>query len=163
MIRDAGLSDAAAIAAIYNHYIENSVATFEEEHVSTSSMTERIVEVSSVPLPWLVADDGESGIVGFANASGWNGRCAYRRTAETTVYLAPTATGSGLGTQLYDELFKELKRLSFHVAIGGVALPNDASVALHEKVGMNKVAHFSQVGYNFGRWVDVGYWQCFLD
>ena len=90
------------------------------------------------------------------------GRCAYRYSAEVTVYLDAAVVGQGLGTQLYTALFDSLRRSGCHVAIGGIALPNAASVALHEKFAMQKVAHFGEVGFKFGRWVDVGYWQLTL-
>jgi phosphinothricin acetyltransferase len=77
--------------------------------------------------------------------------------------LRPDATGKGLGTQLYLELLKELKDRSLHTVMGGIALPNDASVALHEKLGFSKVAQFRQVGHKFGNWIDVGYWQLLFD
>ena len=83
---------------------------------------------------------------------------------ESTVYLSPGATGGGWGSGLYRELFSRLEQLGLHAVIGGITLPNDASVALHEKMGMVKVAHFPQVGFKQGRWLDVGYWQlCFDD
>ena len=78
------------------------------------------------------------------------------------MYLADGLGKQGLGSRLYEELFRLLKEKGIHAAIGGIALPNDASVALHEKFGMRKVAHFEQVGFKFGKWVDVGYWERFL-
>ena len=89
----------------------------------------------------------------------WEGRCAYRYAVEVTVYLSPNAVSQGLGSRLYTELFAQLRAKSMHVAMGGIALPNPASIALHEKFGMKKVAHFEQVGFKFDQWVDVGYWQ----
>ena len=158
MIRQAYVDDAAAIAAIYNHYISHTVVTFEEDTLSMPDMRDRIVQTLAQGLPWLVAErEGE--VTGYAYASKWLGRCAYRYSLEVTVYIAPTATGSGLGTKLYEALFDELRGGSFHVAIAGIALPNDPSIALHEKLGMEKVAHFSEVGFKFNRWIDVGYWQ----
>jgi phosphinothricin acetyltransferase len=71
--------------------------------------------------------------------------------------------GKGFGTKLYDELFSRLRKKKLHVAIGGIALPNPSSIKLHEKFGMEKVAHYKEVGYKFGEWVDVGYWQVQLD
>ena len=76
-----------------------------------------------------------------------------------TVYLNPEAAGRGIGSALYDELFSLLRARGIHVVIGGIALPNDASVTLHEKFGMKKVAHFAEVGFKFGKWVDVGFWE----
>lgn len=156
--RDAAAADTAALARIYNHYVAETVVTFEEEAVSPGEMHRRIEEVQSVPLPWLVAEvDGN--IAGFAYASKWKGRCAYRYTAEVTVYLDPGCKGRGIGSKLYRQLLSTLKDRNIHTVMGGIALPNEASIALHEKLGFEKVAHFREVGYKFDRWVDVGYWQ----
>jgi L-amino acid N-acyltransferase YncA len=157
-VRAATAADAAAMARIYNHYVSNTVVTFEESPVSTADMASRVAETNTLKLPWLVAQTG-AGVQGYAYASRWKGRCAYRHSVEVTVYIEYEAVRRGLGTQLYAELFAELARGPCHVAIGGITLPNEASVALHEKFGMRKVAHFGEVGYKFGRWLDVGYWQ----
>ena len=162
MIRIAENADADCIAEIYNHYITQSTATFEESEVSAIDVRARLAETFDAGLPWLVArSDGN--VAGYAYASEWNGRCAYRHTAEVTIYLAPDVLQRGIGTRLYRALFDELRQRSYHVAIAGISLPNEASVALHEKFGMEKVAHFSEVGYKFNRWIDVGYWQVKLD
>jgi len=158
MIRLAAITDAASIASIYNHYVLNTVVTFEEEAVSATEMAERLAETATAGLPWLVIEQTGS-VVGYAYASKWKGRCAYRFTVEATVYLAPDAGGQGHGTKLYEALFAELKKKSVLVVIGGIALPNQASIALHEKFGLQKVAHFKEVGFKFKKWVDVGYWQ----
>lgn len=158
MIRLVKTCDAKSIADIYNYYISNTVVTFEEDTISPDDVNSRIRETFAEELPWLVAEkDGE--IIGYAYASKWQGRCAYRFSVEVTVYLSPSAQSEGWGTRLYEELFSKLREQSIHVVIGGIALPNPASVGLHEKFGMEKVAHFKEVGYKFGQWVDVGYWQ----
>lgn len=158
LIRHVTEDDAESIVGIYNYYIQNTVITFEEEVVSAQEMSDRIGEVASSSLPWLVAEqDGK--VVGYAYATKWKGRCAYRFSVECTVYLAPSFVGSGLGTGLYTALFSELRNKKLHVVIGGIALPNPASIALHEKFGMTQVAHFKEVGFKFGKWIDVGYWQ----
>jgi len=95
-------------------------------------------------------------------ASKWHGRSAYRFSTEITVYLAPAHVGRGIGSQLYARLFPILRDRGIHAVIGGIALPNEASVALHEKFGLEKVAHFKEVGYKFDRWIDVGSWQGIL-
>jgi phosphinothricin acetyltransferase len=159
--RHAAPDDAAGIAEIYNYYVANTVVTFEEAAVSPDEMRRRMDDVSAASLPWLVAElDGR--IVGYAYATKWKARSAYRYSVETTVYLADGLARKGVGSQLYTELFRLLRDRGLHVAIGGIALPNPASVALHEKFDMRKVAHFEQVGFKIGRWVDVGYWQVFL-
>ena len=160
-IRAATASDAAAVARIYNPYVTGTIVTFEEAPLSDAEMAGRIRDVESAALPWLVAlRDG--GVAGYAYASKWKGRCAYRHSAEVTVYLDAALTGRGIGSMLYRELLATLTARGLHAVIGGIALPNDASVALHEKLGFEKVAHFREVGFKFGRWIDVGYWQRLL-
>jgi phosphinothricin acetyltransferase len=121
-------------------------------------MAARLAAVEAAGLPWLVGEQ-EGAVVGYACATPWKGRSAYRFTVEVSVYLDPSCTGRGWGTRLYERLFERLARRGIHAAIGGIALPNDASVALHEKLGMAKVAHFRETGFKLGRWIDVGYWQ----
>lgn len=158
LIRPATTDDVEAIAAIYNHYVAETIVTFEEQPVAAAEMARRMREVQARPLPWLVAEEAGS-VVGFAYADGWKGRCAYRYSAEVTVYLDPAQGGRGIGSKLYGELLPALKQRGIHVAIGGIALPNPASVRLHERCGFSKVAHFTEVGFKFERWIDVGYWQ----
>jgi len=160
MIRPATEADAPAICAIYNPFVAESTITFEEDPVSPPEMARRIGEITT-SLPWLVAEeDGQ--ILGYAYASPWNPRSAYRFTVQCTVYTAPGRPRRGLGTALYEALFAELRRRGIHSVIGLIALPNDASIALHEKLGFVKVAHLKDVGWKFGRWVDVGNWQLVL-
>ncbi len=158
MIRSATIADLQAITDIYNHYIGHSVATFEEEIVNVNDIAARFNALKALSMPWLVAElDGE--IQGYAYAGPWKQRSAYRFTVETTVYLAPESQGRGLGTQLYEQLFERLQQQGIQVALGCITLPNPASEALHEKLGMKKVAHFERVGFKFGKKLDVGYWQ----
>ena len=157
-VRPATGADAEAIARIYGHYVANTTISFEEQAVPPSEMAQRIDEVLSASLPWLVAEhDGR--VVGYAYAGKWKGRCAYRHSVESSVYVDPALTGRGIGRRLYQVLLELLRERSIHVVIGGIALPNAASVALHEAMGFSKVAHFREVGYKFGQWIDVGYWQ----
>lgn len=158
MIRFATEEDAEGIACIYNHYVVETCITFETDPVSHAEMASRMVETIAIPLPWLVAEN-ESGLIGYAYASKWKGRCAYRYSVESTVYLAPAQVGKGYGATLYSELLACLRSLSMHSVIGGIALPNPASICLHERLGFKKVAHFEEVGFKHGKWVDVGYWQ----
>ena len=160
-VRSAAEADAEAIARIYNYYVQNTVITFEEEPVPAQVMATRVAEVQGVPLPWLVAEHGSS-IVGYAYANKWKVRSAYRYSVETTIYLDHGHEGRGIGTRLYTELLRALREGGIHVAIGGAALPNEASVALHERLGFEHVATFRQVGFKHDRWVDVAYWQVLL-
>lgn len=158
MIRLAKNSDSEDIARIYNHYITSTIVTFEEDEISPADISERLADNSKANLPWLV-DETDGCVNGYAYANKWKGRCAYRYSVEVTVYLAKSSVGQGLGTKLYAALFNELRKRSYHTVIGGISLPNPASIALHEKFGMQKVAHFKEVGYKFNQWIDVGYWQ----
>jgi len=158
VIRTVEVSDAQAIASIYNHYVANTTISFEEQPVSAEQMAERILEVRAASLPWLVTEEAGK-VLGYAYAGKWKARSAYRFSVETSVYLQNGVAGQGFGSQLYEVLFRALQDRGVHVAIGGIALPNEASISLHEKFGMKKVAHFEQVGFKFGKWLDVGYWQ----
>lgn len=158
MIRLAEKRDAEAIAQIYNHYVDHSIATFEEQPVSIDQMLKRVYAVIDYPLPWLVLE-ADNIVVGYAYAAPWKTRSAYRHTVEVSVYIDAQETRSGFGTQLYKSLFLALKKYSIHSMIGGIALPNDACVGLHEKMGFKQVAHFKQTGFKFDQWIDVGYWQ----
>lgn len=160
-IRPAGNADADAIARIYNHYIRETIITFETEPVDADRVAARIDETTAARLPWLVAETGE-GVAGYAYASKWKGRCAYRYSVESTIYLDPAVVGQGLGRPLYAALLDAVRRCSMHVVIGGISLPNPASIGLHEALGFRQVGHFEQVGFKFERWIDVGYWQLVL-
>ena len=157
-IRPATMDDAAAVRAIYNPYIATTTISFEEEAVSAADMAQRIADVQAANLPWLVAES-EGRVLGYAYATKWRARPAYRTSVESSIYLDPDAAGQGLGTLLYRTLLAELRGRELRMVIGGIALPNEASVALHERLGFRKVAHFSEVGRKFGRWIDVGYWE----
>lgn len=160
MLRSCMPADAPQICDIYNYYVRETVITFEEAPVAEREMAGRIADITT-RLPWFVWEaDGE--IIGYAYASAWKGRAAYRHSVESSVYLAPHVTGKGVGTKLYAALIDELRQRGLHCVIGGAALPNPASVALHEKLGFAKVAEFREVGFKLGRWVDVGYWQLLL-
>lgn len=160
-IRPATANDAAYLARIYNHYIANTYVTFETEAISSSDMAQRIEETDAIPLPWLVAE-ASGQILGYAYASQWKGRCAYRYSVESTVYLDVQHTNKGVGGELYTALIATIRERSMHSVIGGIGLPNEPSIKLHEKLGFRKIAHFDQVGYKFEQWVDVGYWQLML-
>lgn len=157
MIRPVEPEDAAALCALYNHYIANSIVTFEEQPVPVDEFRHRIETIIEA-YPWLVSEvDGD--IAGYVYASPWKMRNAYRFSAESTIYLDGRFQGRGIGTALYERLIAELRERDIHALMAGIALPNDASVALHEKVGFEKVAHFDEVGWKFHKWIDVAYWE----
>lgn len=161
MIRDATPHDAQAIVDIYNYYIAHTTVTFEEEPLTAEMMAQRMATVAA-KFFWLVYEsNGE--ILGYAYATAWRERSAYRYSVEGTIYLKNTATGQGIGYELYSNLIKRLENRAIHAVIGGVTLPNAASVRLHEKLGFTKVAQFKEVGYKFNQWLDVGYWELMID
>lgn len=162
MIRNARSEDAPLIADIYRPYVETTAISFEEVPVIASDMAGRMEAVQALALPWLVAEQ-DGVIAGYAYATPWKARHAYRHSVEITVYLRQNALARGLGTALYSALFDALQKRPIHAVVACIALPNAHSVALHEKFGMRKVAHFAEVGYKLGAWRDVGYWQVNLD
>ena len=159
-IRPVCRADARDICGIYNHYVETTTISFEEEPVGVEEMERRIADISST-YPWLVAEN-EGRVIGYAYASAWKSRSAYRQTVETSVYVDRSARGKGIGRALYAELIPALRSLGLHAALGGIALPNDASVRFHEAFGFSKVGQLVEVGIKFGKRVDVGYWELLL-
>jgi len=156
-VRNIEVGDAPRVAEIYNYYISNTRITFEEQPLSPEEMLARIVEVTK-EFPWLVyVKDGV--ILGYAYGSKWKARCAYRYSSETSVYIEKDHRGLGIGGALYVRLIEELKKKGLKTIIGGVALPNQGSQRLHEKLGFKKVAHFEKVGFKMNQWIDVGYWE----
>jgi phosphinothricin acetyltransferase len=161
VIRPVRDDDAVAICRIFNHFVTNSIVTFATDPVTRQEMAEEIAAASD-RFPWLVHEE-DGRVLGYAAASAWKSRCAYRYAVETTVYLEPAAAGRGLGTALYAALLQRVEAAGHHSALGGIALPNPASVALHEKLGFTKVGQLKEVGRKFDQWIDVGYWQKIFD
>ena len=156
-IRPVNLTDDAQIAEVYNYYIQKTHHTFETEPLSAEEMQKRITEITA-DYSYLVAEEyGE--IYGYAYATQFKLRQAYAFSAEVSIYVKNAAKQKGIGTELYMQLFDELADTDIHAIVAGISLPNDASVRFHEKLGFSKVAHFREVGYKLGRWVDVGYWE----
>ena len=156
-IRRVKFSDAAQIAEIYNFYVLNTHHTFETEPVIVGEMQNRVGEIVE-NYPYLVAEENAE-ILAYAHAAPYKSRCAYNSSIEVSVYVRNGIKGKGFGTKIYEKLFEELAKTDVHAIIAGIALPNDASVRLHEKFGFEKVAHFREVGFKFYKWVDVGYWE----
>jgi phosphinothricin acetyltransferase len=156
-IRRATLADAPRIAGIYNHYVDHTIITFEEERVTDDEMASRIENVLSTH-DWLVLCR-EDVILGYAYGARFRERVAYRYTTETTVYLDEAHCGRGLGAPLYRAIVDRVFELGYRQAIGVISLPNDGSVHVHESLGFVKVAHYPRVGKKFGDWIDVGAWQ----
>lgn len=154
-IRLATENDAAAIAAIYRPYVEQAHFTFEEVPPDAGEIAARMAN----PIhPWLVAEE-EGRVLGFASTSPMRNRAAYRWSVETGIYLAAEAQRRGLGGHLLAAHLDLLERQGFVTAIAGIALPNAASVALHERLSFTLSGIERGVGFKFGRWWDVGRWQ----
>lgn len=156
MLRAATADDFDAIAAITAPYVETTAIHFA--YVPPTAAELRAQWSPDGRYPWLCALDGPD-VVGYAKAGAWRDRAAYQWTAEVGFYLAPSHRGRGFGTRLLAALVDELTARGFHAAIGGVTLPNPASVALLEKAGFAPVGVFAQVGWKLGAWHDVGFWQ----
>jgi phosphinothricin acetyltransferase len=160
MIRPVQIDDAKRIRDIYNYYIENTVITFEEEPVSVGVMAGRIRDITA-KYPWLVWEEGGE-VTGYAYVHKWHERAAYRFTAEDSIYLKHGHEGKGLGEKLLAAILEALKKTDIHAVVSGITLPNERSVALHEKFGFKKIAQFNEAGYKMNRWLDVGYWELVL-
>jgi len=160
VIRSAVPGDAQRLCEIYNYYVLNDVATFEEEPVSVEEMRRRVDDVQK-HFFWLVYEDGGE-VAGYAYAGKWKTRAAYRHSVELSVYVSAERQKRGIGTQLYAELLRLLGETNVHSVIGGVAGNNRASFALHLSFGFEQVAHLREVGRKFGQWIDVTYFQLLL-
>lgn len=158
MIRNATVDDADAIADLFNYYVRETVITFELDPVPAAEVARRIGAVQDAGLPWLVTEEAGE-VLGFAYAAPYNPRAAYLHSVEVTIYLRHSAQGRGLGGSLYRELLARLRQLSVHRALSLIALPNDVSVAVHERLGFTHAGTLNEVGRKFDRWVDVGHWQ----
>ena len=158
LIRLAAEADAAAVAAIYRPYVEDSRISFEEEAPDAAEMRRRIRGSTPGLYPWFVAEE-DGRLLGYAASSPFRTRPAYRWIVETGIYLDPAAQGRGTGRALLSTLLEALGRQGFAAAIGAIALPNDVSVALHEKLGFFHTGTYRQVGFKQGEWLDVGLWQ----
>jgi L-amino acid N-acyltransferase YncA len=156
-LRDATALDAAACAAIYAHYVEQSTATFEEVTPSVDEMAVRIASAQERHA-WIVAER-DGAIVGYAYGGPFKARAAYRYSCEVSVYLDVTARGGGVGRTLYAALLDRMESLGLRMACGGVTMPNDASVALHLAMGFEEVGTYRRIGWKHGEWRDVTWFQ----
>lgn len=158
LIRDADPArDAGACAAIYAPHVESSPVSFEERAPDATEMAARI-ERYGVSHAWLVAER-EGQVVGYAYATAFNERPAYRWSASVSVYVAEEARGSGVGRALYEALFDRLRERGFRMACAGITLPNGASVGLHKSLGFEQTGLNREIGWKEGAWRDVGWFQ----
>jgi phosphinothricin acetyltransferase len=158
LIRDADAHrDAAACAAIYEPFVRDTPISLEETPPSASELAQRI-DTTTKTHPWLVAHDGGT-LIGYAYATRHRERACYRWATDVTVYVAPSRRRRGVGRALYQALFQLLAEQGFRIACAGITLPNEASVGLHESLGFRPVGIYRNIGWKFGAWHDVGWWQ----
>ena len=161
-IRKATLDDAGTICNIYNYYIENTVATFETVPILEIEMQKRIEEAINSGYAFYVGEiDGK--IIGYYYTHRWKERYAYATTTEESIYLDKNETGKGYGTQLFEHLLSYIDKNKTHVLIGGICIPNEGSVRLHEKFGFKQISHMKEIGRKFDQWRDVGHWQLIFE
>jgi L-amino acid N-acyltransferase YncA len=159
-IRMAEAGDAPALAAIYAPHVETLHTSFEDVAPDATAMAARVTALRPL-LPWLVVErDGR--VIGYAYASRHRERAGYQWSVDVAIYLRDDARGQGLGRQLYQALLAILCRQGYVNAYAGIALPNPASVALHETLGFTSVGVYREVGHKHGAWHDVGWWQLAL-
>ena len=160
MVRAATEADAPRIAAIYNHYVEHTHITFDTELVSLEAQRTWFRHFSSEGPHRLLVAESKGQINGYASSSEFRIKKAYARSVETSIYLGPDERGSGVGSALYAGLLAALEEEpKVHRAYGGVSLPNEASIALHQRFGFEQVGTFSGVGFKFGRYWDVAWFE----
>lgn len=158
-VRPGVASDLPALTDIYNHYVRSSAVTFDVDEWTLDARREWFGHYSTTGPHRLLVADEDGDVLGYVTSSRLRPKAAYATSVETTVYLRPDATGRGLGTLLYRELFAALAGEDLHRAFAGVALPNDASEALHRRVGFREIGVYGEVGRKFGRYWDVRWFE----
>ena len=156
-VRDATPDDAAAIRDIYAPYVTDTIVSFEETPPDADEIARRIAAIAP-DYPYLVAE-AEGQVIGYAYASQHRTRSAYRSSVDVTVYVAPDRQRGGIGQALFARLLPAAAAHGYHAAFAGIALPNAASVGLHEAMGFTPVGIYREVGRKFDAWHDVGWWQ----
>ena len=161
-IRDAGVDDLPGLLAIYNEVIATSTAIYTEQPATLDDRVTWWNARIAQGYPVLVATDG-TGVIGFASFGDFRAWPGYRFTVEHSVHVRADRRGGGVGTALMRVLLARATALGKHVMIAGVDADNQASLQFHERLGFRRVAHFSQVGFKFDRWLDLVFLQRFLD
>ena len=158
-IRAARETDLEALNDLYNEYVSTTHYTFDLEPMTMDARREWLTHYGVTGRHRVLVAVGGAGVAGFTSSSRYRPKAGYESSVETSIYLAPDATGAGLGTRLYAALFEAIEGEDAHRAYAGIALPNAASVALHERFGFKKVAHFTEQGRKFGRFWDVAWFE----
>jgi phosphinothricin acetyltransferase len=158
-IRPAAADDLAAINDIYNHYVTEAHFTFDIEPISLEARHEWFTHYAPEGRYRVLVAVSEGAVEGFASSSRFRPKPAYETSVETSIYLEPAKVACGAGTRLYEQLFKLLENEDVHRAYAGIALPNPASIALHERFGFQRVAYFTEQGRKFGKFWDVAWYE----
>lgn len=155
-IRPAVLSDMPDVRDIYNHYVRNSVVTFDEKQWSHRQWRERFEQLSKLGLPFLVAVAPTGQVLGYALVSPWSGKTSYRYTVENSIYLGPAATGKGLGRALLEAQIAACEAVGLREIVAVISDSGaEASIALHQRLGFVEVGRMGRIGFKFGRWLGV--------
>jgi L-amino acid N-acyltransferase YncA len=160
-VRFAAGDDVVGIHEIYAPIVEHTAISFETVVPTHEELTRRVTDTMP-QYPWLVAvddDDERAQVLGYAYGHRFAPRAAYAWSVETSIYVRATARGRGVGSTLYSALLALLAAQGYQQAFGGIALPNPASVGLHERIGFRRIGTYHDVGFKFDTWHDVGWWQ----
>ena len=152
-IREVTSKDFDQITAIYNHYVQHTLITFDIEPYTLPQLAEKILSLQK-DYPVLVAHD-EDTILGYTYAAAWKSKTAYKHSAETTIYMHPDHHGKGVGKRLYHSLLSSLPLYEIVNAIACITVPNDTSIKLHQQLGLEKIGRFNKVGYKLEQWIDA--------
>ncbi|MHC5673193.1 arsinothricin resistance N-acetyltransferase ArsN1 family B [Nostoc sp.] len=160
VIRLVNENDALQMLAIYAPIVWETAISFEVEPPSETEFQQRIKSYQQ-QMPWLVCEINQE-VVGYAYARPYHTRAAYQWSVESSVYVSANYRRKGIARALYTSLLKLLRLQGFYNVVAAIALPNQPSVAVHESVGFSPMGVLRRVGYKFGQWHDVGYWQLSL-
>jgi phosphinothricin acetyltransferase len=158
-VRPATVEDLSAVNDIYNQYVAETHYTFDVEPISPDARMAWFTHYDTSGRYRVVVAVSEGVVIGYASSGSFRPKPAYETSIETSVYLAPELVGRGAGSRLYEGLFKSLEGQDVHRAYAGIALPNPASIGLHERFGFKRVAHFTEQGRKFGRYWDVAWYE----
>ena len=153
-IRAATEADLPDVREIYNHYVKNSMVTFDEDPWTLSEVRARFEQLTRLKLPFIVAVSPAGHVLGWAWVYPWKAKAAYRYTAENSIYLGPAATGKGLGTALMAELIARSKAAGLKEIVAVIADKGaEGSIALHDRFGFKEIGRMGRVGFKFDRWL----------
>ncbi len=158
-VRPASIGDLPALTEIYNHYVLHTPITFDLTALEPEQRRPWFEEHAAHGRYRLLAAEDEGAIVGYASTSRWRPKAAYETTVESSIYVRHDVLGRGIGRLLYGALFAAIAAEDVHTIVAGVALPNDASIALHAHLGFRQVGVFHEVGRKFGRLWDVAWFE----